>query len=111
MIYLTEKAAIKIIEIADAEGIGHNMVRARVVGGGCAGFSHDMIFDDKVGELDEVTEFTDHYGTVKVVIDPLSFQYLDETTIDWVDGPIGAGFKFINPNVTGSCGCGSSVKF
>ncbi len=111
MIQLTEKAAKQIVEISNAEGIGHFSVRAKVIGGGCAGFTHDLTFDDQIGEMDEVAEFTDYYGTVKVIVDPLSFQYLDETTIDWVDHQFGAGFKFINPNVTGSCGCGSSVSF
>jgi len=107
MIYLTEKAAKMIEEISNAEGIGHYTVRVKIVGGGCAGFSQDMYFDDTIGEMDEVTEL----DGIKVVVDPLSFQYLDETTIDYIDGPMGGGFKFLNPNVTGSCGCGSSVSF
>lgn len=107
MIHLTEKAANKIVEIAESEGIGHTTIRVKVLGGGCAGFTQDMTFDDQIGELDEVI----YLDAVRVICDPLSFQYLDEVSIDWVDGPIGAGFKFINPNVTGSCGCGSSVKF
>lgn len=107
MIHLTEKAANKIVEISESEGIGHTTVRVKVLGGGCAGFTQDMTFDDQVSDMDEVIEL----DAVKVICDPLSFQYLDEVSIDWVDGPIGAGFKFINPNVTGSCGCGSSVKF
>ncbi len=111
MIQVTEKAALKIKEIADSEGIGHYTTRIRVVGGGCAGFTYDMYYEDKVSEMDETVEFTDYYGTVKVVIDPLSFQYLEQVTVDYVDGPFGAGFKFLNPAVTGSCGCGSSVSF
>ncbi len=111
MISVTEKAALKIKEIADSEGIGHYNVRVRVVGGGCAGFTYDMFYEDKIGDMDEVVELTDHYGTIKVVVDPLSFQYLEDTTIDWQEAAFGAGFKFLNPNVTGSCGCGSSVSF
>ena len=111
MISLTEKAALKVKEISDSEGIGHYNIRVRVVGGGCAGFTHDMYFEDKIGEMDEVIEVTDFYGTIKIVVDPVSFQYLDETTIEWEDRPFAAGFKFINPKVTGSCGCGSSVSF
>jgi iron-sulfur cluster insertion protein len=107
MIHVTEKAALKVMEIAESEGIGHNTIRIRVVGGGCAGFTHDMYYEDKIGELDEIVEF----DGIKVVIDPLSFQYLDEVTIDYLDGPMGGGFKFLNPNVKGSCGCGSSVSF
>jgi len=111
MITITEKAAQKIVEISDAEGIGHYVVRAKIMGGGCAGFSYDMTFDDKINDSDEVVEMTDFYGTIKVVIDQISYQYLDESTIDWMDGLIGAGFKFINPKATGSCGCGNSVSF
>lgn len=111
MIQVTEKAALKIKEIADGEGIGHYNVRIRVVGGGCAGFTYDMYYEDKISEMDEVVEFTDYYGTIKVVVDPLSFQYLDEVTVDYVDSQFGSGFKFLNPKTTGSCGCGSSVSF
>lgn len=106
MIHITETAAKKIEAISNEEGIGHYSVRVRVIGGGCAGFSYDMYFDDQVGELDEVFELD---GT-KVVVDPMSFQYLDEMAIDYVEGSISAGFKFNNPNVTGSCGCGSSFS-
>lgn len=111
MVQVTEIAAKKIVEISEADGIGHYTVRVRVVGGGCAGFTYDMYYDDAIGDMDEVIEQTDFYGTIKVIIDPLSFQYLDEVTIDYVDSPFGAGFKFLNPKSTGSCGCGSSVSF
>lgn len=106
MIHITEKAAKQIEEISNAEGIGHYSVRVRVVGGGCAGFSYDMYFDDQVTDMDETFEL----DGAKVIVDPLSFQYLDEMVIDYVDGPMGAGFKFNNPNVKGSCGCGSSFS-
>jgi len=107
MIYLTEKAAKQIVEISNAEGIGHLTVRVKVIGGGCAGFTNDMFFDDQVSDMDETFEL----DGVKVVCDPLSFQYLDESTIDWVESPYGSGFKFLNPNVKGTCGCGSSVSY
>lgn len=106
MIHLTEKAAKMIEEIANSEGIGHYTIRVRVIGGGCAGFTNDMYFDDTIGEMDEVTEL----DGIKLVCDPMSFQYLDESSIDYIDSPLGGGFKFNNPNVTGSCGCGSSFS-
>lgn len=106
MIHLTEKAAKKIEEISNEEGIGHYCVRVKVIGGGCAGFTYDMFYDDQIGELDEVSEL----DGVKVIVDPLSFQYLDEVVIDYQEGSISAGFKFNNPNSTGSCGCGSSFS-
>ncbi len=106
MIHLTEKAVQKLLEISDAEGFETCTIRVKVVGGGCAGFSYDMTFEDKVGELDEVME----QDAIKIISDPMSFQYIDEVEIDYVDSPIGAGFKFNNPNASGSCGCGSSFS-
>lgn len=107
MIYVTEKAAIKVKELSEAEGIGYFIVRVKVVGGGCAGFTYDMFFDDMIKDIDEVTEF----DGIKVLIDPLSFQYMDGMTVDFVESQFGTGFKFLNPNAKGSCGCGSSVSF
>src|SRR5271156_6369532 len=104
MIQLTDKAVSKIKEFAEAEGISLS-VRLKVVGGGCSGFTNDMEFDDNISDLDEVIE----QNEIKIVIDPLSFQYLDGSTIDFIDSQFGSGFKFLNPNVKGSCGCGSSV--
>jgi iron-sulfur cluster insertion protein len=111
MITITEKAATKVKEIADAEGIGHYNVRVKVIGGGCAGFSYDMHYEDAIGELDETVEYNEFNANIKIIVDPLSFQYLEDVTIDYQEGPLGGGFKFINPAVTGSCGCGSSVSF
>lgn len=105
-ITLTDKAKEMIKEISDAEGIGHYSVRVKVLGGGCAGMTHDMIFEDKISKMDNVFSFDD----VKVIIDMMSFEYLEGTEIDYLDGSMGAGFKFINPNVNKSCGCGSSFS-
>jgi iron-sulfur cluster insertion protein len=106
MITITEKAAAKVHEIAAAEALQGQGLRLRVVGGGCAGFSYDLYFEDKVGELDEEFES----NGVKLYVDPLSFQYLEATEIDFVESDHGSGFKFNNPNVKGSCGCGSSFS-
>src|SRR3954468_5796990 len=107
MITITEKAAAKVKEIASAESLEGQGLRLRVVGGGCAGCSCDLYFEDKIGEMDEEYES----NGVKLFVDPLSHQYLESTEIDYVEGVHGSGFKFNNPNTTGSCGCGSSVKF
>lgn len=106
MISVTDKAVAKIKEISEAEGIGHFNVRLRVIGGGCAGFSYDMYYEDKSSDMDETHEV----NGVTVVVDPLSWQYLEGVEIDYVEGHMGAGFKFINPNVKGTCGCGSSFS-
>jgi iron-sulfur cluster insertion protein len=106
MITITEKAAAKVKDIATSENLEGQGLRLRVVGGGCAGFSYDLYFEDKVGEMDEEFES----NGVKLYIDPLSFQYLEATEIDFVESEHGSGFKFNNPNVKGSCGCGSSFS-
>lgn len=106
MITITEKAAEKVKEIAQAESLEGQGLRLRVVGGGCAGFSYDLYFEEAVTEMDEEYESRG----VKLYVDPLSHQYLEDTEIDYVEGAHGAGFKFNNPNVKGSCGCGSSFS-
>lgn len=106
MISITPLAADKVREISQSEGLDGQGLRLRVIGGGCAGFQYDLYFEDKPTEMDERYEA---HG-VQLYVDPLSFQYLDGTEIDYVEGAHGAGFKFGNPNVTGSCGCGSSFK-
>ncbi len=106
MISITPLAADKVREISQAEGLEGQGLRLRVIGGGCAGFQYDLYFEDKPTDMDERYE---SHG-VQLFVDPLSFQYLDGTEIDYVEGAHGAGFKFGNPNVTGSCGCGSSFK-
>lgn len=103
-ISITNIAAGKVNEIRDAEGIENDMaLRLRVVGGGCAGFSYDLYFDTR-------TDMDRSFGCngVEVVVDNMSLMYLMGTEIDYVESLQGAGFKFNNPNVKSTCGCGSS---
>ena len=106
MLGLTEKAAEKVREIQAAENIEATYgLRLRVVGGGCSGFAYDLYFD-QVTDMDRTF---DSHG-VKLVVDQMSLQYLAGTTVDYVEGLQGAGFKFNNPNVKSTCGCGSSFS-
>lgn len=106
MLRITPVAASKVNEIRNAEGIEQNMaLRLRVVGGGCAGFSYDLYFDEPA-EVDRQFEVEG----VKCVVDEMSLMYLVGTEIDYVEGLQGAGFKFQNPNVKSTCGCGSSFS-
>ena len=106
MIHLATRAVEKIKEIADAEGIGSLTIRVSVKGGGCAGFTYDMEFNDQVSELDETIE----QDGVSIITDPMSIQYLEGVEIDYLDTPFGGGFKFNNPQVKATCGCGSSFS-
>ena len=106
MLLITPVAAAKVNEIRAAEAIEGNMaLRLRVVGGGCAGFSYDLYFDEPA-EVDRQFEVQG----VKCVVDEMSLMYLVGTEIDYVEGLQGAGFKFQNPNVKSTCGCGSSFS-
>ena len=106
MLRITPTAATKVNEIRSAEGIESNMaLRLRVVGGGCAGFSYDLYFDEPA-EVDRQFEVEG----VRCVVDEMSLMYLVGTEIDYVEGLQGAGFKFQNPNVKSTCGCGSSFS-
>lgn len=106
MISITSLAADKVKEISQSEGLTGHGLRLRVIGGGCAGFQYDLYFEDKPTELDETFES----NGVLLYVDPLSYQYLDGTEVDFAAGPQGSGFKFGNPNVTSTCGCGSSFQ-
>ncbi len=106
MISLTNQAAEKVREIAVAEALEGQGLRLRVLGGGCAGFQYDLYFEDSPTEMDE--RFESH--GIPLYVDPLSYQYLDGTEIDFIETPTASGFKFLNPNISGSCGCGSSYQ-
>jgi len=106
MLSITPDAAAKVNEIRDAEAIEPNMaLRLRVVGGGCAGFSYDLYFDEP-----NAVDRTFEVQGVKCIVDEMSLMYLVGTEIDYVEGLQGAGFKFQNPNIKSTCGCGSSFS-
>ncbi|MGB8223322.1 MAG: iron-sulfur cluster insertion protein ErpA [Polyangiales bacterium] len=104
MLSLTPRAAEKVKEIRDSEGLAEQGLRVRVIGGGCAGFSYDLFFEDETTEMDQT--FTSH--GIPIYVDMMSVQYVEGTEIDYVEGLQGAGFKFVNPQAKQTCGCGSS---
>ncbi|MGE0786164.1 MAG: iron-sulfur cluster insertion protein ErpA [Sandaracinaceae bacterium] len=106
MIDLTPKAGEKVKEIRTAENLGGQGLRVRVIGGGCSGFSYDLFFEDETTDLDTTFESEG----IPLYVDMMSLQYLDGTTIDYVEGLHGAGFKFLNPQAKSTCGCGSSFS-
>lgn len=107
MLSITDIAIEKIKEISNAEGIGYYSIRVKIIGGGCAGYSYDIHFDDLPTDLDETLT----KDGVTVMIDPLSFQYMENIEIDYIDSVLGGAFKINNPEVKNTCGCGSSVSF
>jgi iron-sulfur cluster assembly accessory protein len=106
-IILTEKAKDKVKEILLDQPETFAGLRIQVVGGGCSGFQYRMGFDKNFNDQnDSVFEF----DGLKVIVDKASLLYMDGAEVDYIDGLHGAGFKFNNPNTTGSCGCGSSFS-
>ncbi|HSF18558.1 MAG TPA: iron-sulfur cluster insertion protein ErpA [Vicinamibacteria bacterium] len=106
MVTLTELAATKVHEFLEQNGRPEAGLRVRVVGGGCSGFQYQLALDEAASEGDEVFE----QNGVRLFVDPRSYLYLDGTEIDYVEDIMGSGFRFSNPNATGSCGCGESFQ-
>ncbi len=102
---LTEKAVRMIQLTREEEGMDATAgLRVAVRGGGCSGFEYALDFETEA----RANDFVYQQGELTVYVDGISARYLEGTTIDYVMGAQGAGFKFDNPKAVGSCGCGSS---
>ncbi len=106
MVNLTPTAITKVKEIMAAQSPAPSALRVAVVGGGCSGFQYHMAFENASNGTDRVYEFEG----LKVFVDQMSLMYLGGVEIDYVETLEGAGFKFSNPNVKSTCGCGSSFS-
>jgi iron-sulfur cluster assembly accessory protein len=107
MVQLTPVAVEKVKQILVLQNPVPTGLRVAVVGGGCSGFSYHMAFENQVNENnDNVYEF----DGLKVLVDQMSEMYLDGISIDYIESIEGSGFKFNNPNVKSTCGCGSSFS-
>jgi iron-sulfur cluster assembly accessory protein len=105
-ISLTANAVAKVKEIMASQNPVPAGLRVGVVGGGCSGFSYSMSFENAGGMMDK----TFNMDGLKVFVDATSVMYLNGCIVDYVETLEGAGFKFENPNVKSTCGCGSSFS-
>jgi iron-sulfur cluster assembly accessory protein len=103
---LTPQAVTKVREIMATQDPLPAGLRIGVVGGGCSGFQYSMAFENQGGMMDKVFNF----GDLKVFIDATSLMYLNGCIVDYVETLEAAGFKFENPQVKSTCGCGSSFS-
>ena len=103
---LTPSAIAKVKEIMATQDPLPAGLRIGVVGGGCSGFQYSMSFENQAGMMDKVVKFED----LKVFVDATSAMYLNGCTVDYVETLEAAGFKFENPQVKSTCGCGSSFS-
>jgi iron-sulfur cluster insertion protein len=106
VLIFTDSAAVKVSELIREEGNPNLKLRVFVSGGGCSGFQYGFTFDENEEEGDTCVE---NQG-VKLLIDPMSFQYLTGAEIDYKEDLEGAQFVIRNPNATTTCGCGSSFS-
>jgi iron-sulfur cluster insertion protein len=105
-VQLTPKAIDMVRKMRENEKLDalHGL-RIGVTGGGCSGFQYSLNFDTEK-EGDRVAEFEG----VRIYVDEISLPYIAGTTLDYVEGLHGAGFRFDNPRASRTCGCGSSFS-
>ena len=103
---LTDSAAHKVQTLIDEENDDSLMLRVFISGGGCSGFQYGFTFDQEEGDGDTVVT----NGKVKLLVDPMSVQYLMGAEIDYSESIAGSQFVIKNPNATTTCGCGSSFS-
>ena len=104
MIQLTNPAVIKFKEFLEQNPTKY--IRFGVLGGGCSGFSYQLALTDHIE--DEWIKVEN--DGVTIFVDPISYMYLENTTINYTDSIEGVGFSFANPAVKTTCGCGQSFS-
>lgn len=105
-INLTEPCVAKLADLLAEENNPNLKLRVFVTGGGCSGFNYGFTFDENQNDDDFLVE----KGTVKVLVDEMSYQYLVGATIDYRESIHGSQFAINNPNAVTTCGCGSSFS-
>ena len=105
-LHFTDAAASKVGELIRGEDNPRLKLRVFVQGGGCSGFQYGFTFDEDEQDGDTCVE---NQG-VKLLVDPMSFQYLMGAEIDYKEDLEGAQFIIRNPNAKTTCGCGSSFS-
>jgi len=106
LLNITDNAVKKVKTLVDDEGNPDLKLRVFVTGGGCSGFQYGFTFDEVMTDEDTLIKKED----VGVLVDPLSFQYLVGSEVDYKEGLEGARFVVANPNATTTCGCGASFS-
>jgi iron-sulfur cluster assembly accessory protein len=105
-IQLSERAVQKVRALVTEEENDELKLRVFITGGGCSGFQYGFTFDELMADDDSAFE----KDGVTVLVDPMSFQYLAGSQVDYTEGLEGSRFVITNPNATATCGCGSSFS-
>ncbi|WP_133127088.1 iron-sulfur cluster insertion protein ErpA [Legionella nagasakiensis] len=111
-IHFSVSAADKVASLIAEEENPKLNLRVYITGGGCSGFQYGFTFDETIQEDDTVIEqrCSNDSGSVKLLIDSMSYQYLQNAEIDYTQGIQGEQFIIRNPNAKTTCGCGSSFS-
>lgn len=111
-IYFSVSAADKVASLIKEEENPELKLRVFVTGGGCSGFQYGFTFDESINEDDTIVEqfCSDGKTPVQLLIDSMSYQYLNQAEIDYVENIQGSQFVIRNPNAKTTCGCGSSFS-
>ena len=102
----TDSAATKVADLIAEEGNPELKLRVFVQGGGCSGMQYGFTIDEEQNEDD----FEIPAGSLSMLVDSISAQYLQNASIDYVEDLSGSQFKISNPNAATTCGCGSSFS-
>jgi iron-sulfur cluster assembly protein len=108
MITLTEKAAQMVLDVIEAQELKNPYLELRIIGGGCSGLQYAL----GLTEIDDLSidEVVFHSNGVNIVTTLKESKYVEGSIVDYIDMPLGGGFKVNNPKATKSCGCGSSFS-
>lgn len=105
MLNLTESAIKHIKKVLSEQDIPNAKLRIFVEGGGCSGFNYGFAIDD---DMSDGSDFEFEFDTIKLLVDPVSAQYIEGITIDYKSDLQGSRFIMQNPQAKATCGCGSS---
>jgi iron-sulfur cluster assembly protein len=106
-VHISDSALEQIKKQFISRGTPNSYLRLGVRGGGCSGFSYALQYEDKDPS---VKDLIFHFGEIKVIVDKKSIIYLNNCTLDWEKSLMYQGFKFVNPNESSKCGCGTSFS-
>jgi iron-sulfur cluster assembly protein len=100
----TKPAADAVREVMNQKKLTGYALRLFISGGGCSGYQYGLALDNNIRSDDVVNEV----DGIKLIVDEVSFKYLQGATVDYVEGMTSSGFKITNPNAISSCNCGQS---
>lgn len=111
-IQFSVNAANKVAELIKEEENPKLNLRVSITGGGCSGFQYGFSFDEEINDDDTIVvqECSNGEAPVKLLVDSMSYQYLHDAEIDYIQGIQGEQFVIRNPNAKTTCGCGSSFS-